>query len=222
GILSMSTFTSRVRAAQSGTMLTQLYPSGLRPQPRPAAARSLTGLAQAAAAPPEVAAGTRTPELSPEERVQLVEAFVPVFEGLYAHLPLKRAMYAADPVQRLRLLAQRATSIDEYAFHYELARIVTGLRDAHTRYAGPSSLANRVAMLPFLVESYGAPPDARYIVSKVATEKELIQDEHFAKGVELLWWNGVPMDRAVDLYAEFETGGRPDSRRARALESLTL
>src|SRR5207237_1373542 len=86
----------------------------------------------------------------------------------------------------------------------------------------PSSLANRVAMLPFLVESYGAPPDARYIVSKVATEKRLIEDEHFAKGVELLWWNGVPIDRAVDLYAEFETGGRPDSRRARALESLTL
>ena len=32
----------------------------------------------------------------------------------------------------------------------------------------------------------------------------------------------VPIDRAVDIYAEYETGGRPDSRRARALESLTL
>jgi hypothetical protein len=32
----------------------------------------------------------------------------------------------------------------------------------------------------------------------------------------------VPFDRAVDLHAEVETGGRPDARRARALESLTF
>jgi len=30
------------------------------------------------------------------------------------------------------------------------------------------------------------------------------------------------MDRAVDRHAEDETGGRPDARRARALESMTL
>jgi len=40
--------------------------------------------------------------------------------------------------------------------------------------------------------------------------------------VELLWWNFVPMSRAVDVYATQETGGRPDARRARALETLTF
>ena len=40
--------------------------------------------------------------------------------------------------------------------------------------------------------------------------------------MSLEWWNGVPFDRAVDLHAESETGGRPDARRARALESLTF
>ena len=35
-------------------------------------------------------------------------------------------------------------------------------------------------------------------------------------------WNGVPFARAVEVYADRETGGRPDSRRARALESLTF
>ena len=36
------------------------------------------------------------------------------------------------------------------------------------------------------------------------------------------WWNGVPMARAVEVYADRETGGRQDSRRARALETLTF
>ncbi len=43
----------------------------------------------------------------------------------------------------------------------------------------------------------------------------------FAPGVRLTTWNGVPFARQVDLYAETLTGGRPDARRARALETLT-
>jgi hypothetical protein len=49
-----------------------------------------------------------------------------------------------------------------------------------------------------------------------------IDDPGFVPGVELEWWNGIPFHRAVDLYADRETGGRPDARRARALESLTF
>ena len=59
-------------------------------------------------------------------------------------------------------------------------------------------------------------------MSKVASDPSLIGDDHFVPGVEIRWWNAVPIDRAVDIHAERETGGRPDSRRARALESLTL
>jgi hypothetical protein len=35
-------------------------------------------------------------------------------------------------------------------------------------------------------------------------------------------WNGVPIDRAVLRHAEEEFGGRPDSQRAWAVQSLTL
>ena len=77
-----------------------------------------------------------------------------------------------------------------------------------------------MAVLPFLVEQYG--PDARphYLVSKVDAEE--IPDRFFQPGVELESWNGVPFARAVEIHADPETGGRPDSRRARALESLTF
>jgi hypothetical protein len=57
-------------------------------------------------------------------------------------------------------------------------------------------------------------------VSKV--DRRSVRDPHFVAGVTIDYWNGIPFDRAVDLHAESETGGRPDSRRVRALESLTF
>jgi hypothetical protein len=90
--------------------------------------------------------------------------------------------------------------------------IITGLRDAHTRYIGPLPLQDSVAVLPFLVEQYGPDARPRYLVSKVDAEE--IPDRFFKPGVELESWNGVPFARAVEIHADAETGGRPDSRRA--------
>ena len=100
---------------------------------------------------------------------------------------------------------------------------MTGLRDAHTRYIGPSGLRDQVAVLPFLAEQFGPDASPRYLVSKI--NEEVLDAKTaggFGPGVELESWNGMPFVRAVENHADSETGGRPDSRRARALESLTL
>ncbi len=89
-------------------------------------------------------------------------------------------------------------------------------------------------MLPFLVEQYGPDRAPRYLVSKLNTDAiddadyllgpgEKLEDRYrLQAGSELVSWNGIPFARAVEVHADHETGGRPDSRRARALESLTL
>ncbi len=164
------------------------------------------------------------------EQEQVVEAFIRLLDGLYAHLPLKRSMYGLDPIQRLRLLQQQLDAswldadLTAVEFHSRLAAIITGLRDAHTRYVGPSFLEGRIAMLPFLVEAYGPWSAPRYIVSKMLQDPGSASSEPgpFREGVEIATWNAVPMDRAVNRHADEETGGRPDSRRVRALESMTL
>ncbi|HET7487592.1 MAG TPA: S41 family peptidase [Acidimicrobiales bacterium] len=161
-------------------------------------------------------------ELGEEGRAAVVDTLIRLLEGLYAHLPLKRAMYAIDPVQRLRLLRQRVAVTGDAELHAEVAAVLTSLRDAHTRYVGPASLEGRVAALPFLVEAYGEAGHRRYVVSKIAAAWRQRHDPAFEPGVELLQWNAVPVDRAVDLYADRETGGRPDARRSRALTSLTV
>src|SRR6476469_1893692 len=43
----------------------------------------------------------------------LVNEAILVLEGLYVHLPVKRAMYAVDPVRRLRLLKIRLIRYEE-------------------------------------------------------------------------------------------------------------
>ena len=163
--------------------------------------------------------GTVSP-LSWAERLDVIDALCLVLEGVYAHLPLKRSLYGFDVIRGLEHLRQQVPIMTDLEFHRALTGLVNRLRDAHTQYQGPWTVAEPVASLPFLVESFGPASQPTYIVSKI--DRRSVHDPNFTPGVTLDYWNGVPFDRAVDLHAELETGGRPDARRARALESLTF
>ena len=83
--------------------------------------------------------------LTEAQRATIVRQAMAMIDGLYVHLPLKRAMHATDPMQRLRLLAQRLPSLSERQFHDELIDIFTDLRDLHTNYVLPAPFADRTA-----------------------------------------------------------------------------
>ena len=139
--------------------------------------------------------------LTPAERERLIDGIELVLEGIYTHLPLKRARYGFDPVQRLRILRSQLEELDDDAFHVELADIVTRLRDAHTRYAGPAALSGKVEMV-------GPTTDPTYVVTKVAAGL----DTAFKPGVVLEYWNGVPIDLAVRRHGEQERLELVDAR----------
>lgn len=123
-------------------------------------------------------------------------------------------------MQRLRLLALRLAAFSDLQFHAELAGVFRSLRDLHTVYELPAPFAGHVATLGFLVERYADPDGTpHYLVSKV---DPAIEHAGFTAGVELLNWNGVPIDRAVERNAEQQPGSNPDARIARGLEALTL
>lgn len=188
------------------------------------AAKQARRASPAGAAGAGIGAGAFTgPFLSPSsltkaERLKLVDGIDRIIEGVFAHLPLKRARYGIDPVQRLRILRSQVDQLSSYEFHLELADVVTRLRDAHTRYAGPMSLSTKVAALPFLVEMYGPSATPTYVVTRVGDGL----DAAFKPGVLLEFWNGVPIDKAVRRHGDEEVGGRPDSQRAWSVQSLTL
>jgi C-terminal processing protease CtpA/Prc len=158
--------------------------------------------------------------LSWAERLDIVDALLEVLDGVYSHLTLKRSLYGFDVVRALEHLRQALPTMTDIEFHRQLTSLVNHLRDAHTQYQGPWTVKDAVASLPFLVEAFGPADRPTYVVSKI--DRKSVVDPHFVKGVTIEYWNGIPLDRAVDLHAENETGGRPDARRARALESLTF
>ncbi|MEY2522359.1 MAG: hypothetical protein QOJ66_924, partial [Ilumatobacteraceae bacterium] len=208
--------TDRIAVAQRGVVLSEAFraPSATRKRSTAKAAKRKAPQATGALTGPFLSPGS----LTRAERLRLIEGIETVIDGVYTHLPLKRARYGTDPVQRLRILRSQVDELTDEAFHLQLADLVTRLRDAHTRYAGPVTLANKVAALPFLVEMIGTTSAPTYVVTKVGHGLAAT----FRPGVVLEYWNGVPIDRAVQRYSESEVGGRPDSQRAWATQSLTL
>jgi Peptidase family S41 len=172
--------------------------------------------------------------ISQEKRDQIIQQALVLIDQLYVHLPLKRAMHAVNPVQRLELLRRRAAAaaeaLSDRQFHNEMIAIFTGLRDLHTRYLLPAAYRGRTAMLPFRVQEFlerreEAPPDhasaqkPHYVVTEAAPE--LIPDPHFREGVFVLDWNGVSMDRAVEVNADRHAGSNWEARHARGLNTMT-
>ena len=111
--------------------------------------------------------------LTLEERRLLIDQALVLLDQNYVHLPLKVAMHAVNPVQRLRLLRARlerqtAETMDsETRFHAEMSEIFHSVRDLHTNYLLPSPFAGKIAYLPFQVEEYIEGGERRYVVSRL-------------------------------------------------------
>ncbi|HEY0385570.1 MAG TPA: S41 family peptidase, partial [Pyrinomonadaceae bacterium] len=161
-----------------------------------------------------------TGQLTLTEREQIVNQALVMIEEFYVHLPLKRAMYAVDPVQALRLLRQRQSRLSESAFHDAMVSIYVQLRDLHTNYVRPEPYRSRTAFVPFRIEEFFTDDHERhYLVTQVAP---MVTDAKFKPGVVVTHWNNIPIERAVEVNAEREAGSNLDARHARGLSAMTI
>ena len=163
--------------------------------------------------------------LSHAQRMTIVQQALILLEGNYVHLPLKAAMHAVNPVQRLRLLRARlgqqtdATMAPERDFHREMSSIFHSVRDLHTNYVLPTPFNGMVAYLPFQVERCVDGGAEKYIVSHMA---EGVSNPPFTRGVEVTHWNGVPIALAVAVSGDRFAGSNRAARLARGTDALTL
>ncbi|MGY1802543.1 S41 family peptidase [Blastococcus sp. SYSU D00922] len=159
------------------------------------------------------------------ERMTIVGQALLMLEGNYVHLPLKSAMHAVNPVQRLRLLRARllrqtdATMDPERSFHQEMSAIFHSVRDLHTNYLLPQPFAGMIAYLPFQVEKCADGDRTTYIVTRLAAG---FSTPTFDVGVRITHWNGMPIDRAVAVNADRFAGSNTAARLARGVDSLTV
>lgn len=165
-----------------------------------------------------------TSTLTVEDRKLLVRQALVLIEQNYVHLPLKKAMHAIDPVQRLKLMLQEleltppAALPAETVFHREMTEIFTSTRDLHTNYLLPAPFSEMTAFLPFMVEDYIESGKRKYLVSHIAKG---FGHPTFARGVELVSWNGIPIERAVMNNAQRYAGSNREAQHARGVSTLT-
>jgi hypothetical protein len=160
-------------------------------------------------------------QLKSSDRALICDQAILVVDQFYAHLPFKRARYAIDPVQRLRLLRARLSQISsDLEFHSELLEAFADLRDAHTTYRLPPPYSENMAFLPFFVLPYFDPNgQRRFVVTNVLAG---FDHPSFKRGAEIVQWNGMPVARAVALLAEHIPGGNPAARFMRGMMRLTV
>jgi C-terminal processing protease CtpA/Prc len=180
----------------------------------------------------------RTSHLSREHRLRIIEQALLLLDMNYVHLPLKQAMHAINPIQRLKLLKYRLDTKGSelepvMQFHNRMLEIFASLRDVHTSYFLPTPFADKVAFLPFLVEQYFEPDgkggrSEKFLISRVLDqmlERNGVAGSRavfFAPGVEALYWNGVPIHRAIELNGENQAGSNYEARLARGIDNLTV
>ena len=176
--------------------------------------------------------------LSRRERLRIVDQALLLLEMNYVHLPLKQAMHAINPIQRLKLLKFRLETKGSemesgMQFHKRLLEIFASLRDLHTLYLLPTPFRDHIAFLPFLIEQYFEPDGKRgraekFLISRVldqvleSTSASASSAAFFQPGVEVLYWNGVPIRRAIEINGESQAGSNTEARFARGVDNLTV
>ncbi len=158
-------------------------------------------------------------------RQRIIEQALILMEENYVHLPLKISMHGVNPIQKLRLLKHQldqstaATMGSEFEFHRELIDIFNSVRDLHTNYLLPQPFADKVVFLPFDIEEYFDEGTPHYVVTHLVPG---FIHRHFKKGVEITMWNGVPIDRAIEVSANQHAGSNLPARHARGVDGLTV
>ncbi|MFL6845307.1 MAG: S41 family peptidase [Allosphingosinicella sp.] len=156
--------------------------------------------------------------LTLEDRLAIVDQAIILLEGFYAHLPLKRAMHAVEPLQRLRLLRRHVdVPGGDMRFHAEMTSIFTSVRDLHTNYLLPQPFSDVEAWLPFMVECCFEDGECHYLITNIRGS----MPEGFEIGVTVTHWNAVPIARAVANAADRHAGSNPAARFSNGLAGLT-
>ncbi len=167
--------------------------------------------------------------LTQQDRILIVAQAIQMLDNFYVHRPLKEAIHAVRPIQRLRVLLRRlqqtssipAGERDELMFHNTLTEIFNSVRDLHTSYQLPRPYRDYLAYLPFEVAHFYEGEQRRYLVTRVVPGYRFA-DSEFKPGAELLYWNGMAIERAVRRNSDQTAGSNEAARHARGVSSLTI
>jgi len=150
--------------------------------------------------------------MTPRERENLVIQIFKIVDQLFVHRRMKTALYGVDAAALLYHLATRAADMADADVHRAIRRIVTQIRDRHTRYSFAPGTQDYV--LPFTIERAFDGSNPIYLITRSVSE-------WLPPGSRVVRWNGVPTEAVVRELAEDVAAGNDAARHALALVFLT-
>ena len=158
-------------------------------------------------------------EATTPARAHVVNDAVAVLTRVHVDADERRARRSRDPLNGLETLKEEAADLDDPAFHLKLVEAVAGLWDPVTAYLAPLPSRERIAALPLrLVEARDERGEARIFVDAVDPWRV---DARLSPGVEVLCWNGIPIEKVIEARTALVAAPDLEGRRARAIAMLT-
>jgi hypothetical protein len=154
-----------------------------------------------------------TPEPSADVRQELCAKLIAGLDQYYVHLPQKRAAFAIDPVQELRLLQ----GSDGTGFLRSLIQTVSGLHDRHTTLKLAEPWTSLIAYVPFVLERFFEGGRPKYVLTK-----QLFGFEDLPIGAEITHWNGTPIERYAAGLSTENQGANAGARMQLAVANLSI
>ncbi len=143
----------------------------------------------------------------------------------YPHLPFKQDRFGdVNPLEILNQVRDRLAALGETDFHLSILLAFANVRDLHTAYILPSFYQGAIAFLPFQVRFYDQDGTRQFIVTSVMSTVRGggFEHPHFQPGVELVSWDGEPMENAVSRVAQLRPAANSAALALRGTLRLTL
>ncbi len=153
------------------------------------------------------------------EAEYLVRQVELTIDNFYVHLPLKMSSMGVDPLQELRVLRDSVKySREDLTIYQRIRDILRRLRDRHTNFILPPPWHNATAFLPISMESCWIHNERVMVVTKSLGE---FSEGGIVAGDVVTHWNGVPIGRFIEHFANQTLGANPFARIALAVRSIT-
>ncbi len=174
-----------------------------------------------------ILAETEKAKLSIEKKMSILSAATILLRDIHPHRPFHIRFLGVDPVRMLfkfrhELLRNPTDAFGSVTkFHQKMIRIFTVIEDFHSVYIAPQPLRGSLALIPFSVrEFFDEGGNRKFIVTDVAIGAKF-SNPLFKKGVEIVKWNGLPIQEAVRRLGTDSFGNNPDSKLMFGIRKLT-
>ncbi len=163
------------------------------------------------------------PKYTAEQRETLASQAKLVLSDLFVHRDLKVTHFgaASDPLPRLEEIVKTASTAKDEELHKNLSQTFSSLHDLHTNFISPRPFSCGMVFFPLRFESVRDNNEDKVVVSrKLKVKADLVE------GIEvrdqLLEYNGIPVEKALEQLKVFSGGANPDAMRMRAVQLLSF